>query len=76
MKKTYRICISSPPDRDHLVAEIFFEDVQWAEVNQERGSLDTEFYARPDGQPWRIDYLTAISALNEAKNKLVERNTR
>lgn len=35
MKDKHRICISSPPDREKLVAEIFFGDTQWAELNQE-----------------------------------------
>ena len=35
MATSYRICLSSPPDREKLVAEIFVGDVQWAEINQE-----------------------------------------
>ncbi len=71
MKDTNRICISSPPDREKLVAEIFFGDVQWAEINQERDALEVEFYPRPDGEAWRIDYQDAIKALDEAKRRLV-----
>jgi hypothetical protein len=66
-----RICISSPPDRERLVAEIFLGNVQWAELNQEREDLELEFYDRPDGEPWRIDYQLAVEALNEAKRRLV-----
>lgn len=66
----YRICISSPPDRKNLVAEIFFEDIQWVEVNQEKNSIEVEFYPRPDRQPWRIDYCDTIDALNQAKWRL------
>jgi hypothetical protein len=69
----YRIYLSSPPDRNKLVAEIFFGDVQWAEINQERSVLEIEFYPRPDGQPWQIDFSTAIHALIEAKSKLTSR---
>jgi hypothetical protein len=71
MKNTHRICISSPPDREKLVAEIFFGDVQWAEINQERDVLEIEFYPRPDDEPWRIDFSSAINALEEAKRRLV-----
>lgn len=71
MKDKYRICLSTPPDRDKLVAEIFIDDVQWAEINQEHTILEIEFYPRPDGQPWKIDFSNAISALNEAKGRLV-----
>jgi len=71
VKDTYRICISSPPDRDKLVAEIFFVDTQWAEINQERGALEVEFYPRPDGETWPIDYGDALKALDEAKRRLI-----
>ena len=71
MKHKHRICISSPPDREKLVAEIFFGDTQWAEINQESGDLQVEFYARPDGEPWQIDFQDALAALNEAKQRLV-----
>ncbi len=68
----YRICIASPPDREYLVAEIFFDDVQWAEINRERETLEIEFYPRPDGTPWRIDYEDVLGVLHEAKQKLVQ----
>ena len=69
--KKYEIGISSPPDREKLVAEISFDNVQWAEINQERGALEVEFYPRPDGEPWRIDYQDAVKALDEAKRRLM-----
>lgn len=67
----FRICISSPPDRNKLVAEVFFENVQWVEINQEKDTFEVEFYPRPDGQTWKIDYSEAIDALNEAKCRLL-----
>lgn len=71
MKDRYRICISSPPDREKLVAEVFFGDMQWAELNQEGETLEVEFYPRPDGETWRVDYQNALNALVDAKQKLV-----
>jgi hypothetical protein len=44
---------------------------QWAELNQEGGSLSLEFYARRDGQPWRLDFEAAVTALLEMKRALV-----
>lgn len=70
MRDKHRIAISSPPDREKLVAEIFFGDTQWAEINQERMAIEVEFYPRPDGNPWRIDYDDALKALEEAKRRL------
>ena len=71
MANPNRICISSPPDREKLVAEIIFEDVQWAEINQEKDVLEIEFYPRPDGQFWRISFVDAITALDEARRRLI-----
>lgn len=71
MNTPWRICLSSPPDREKLVAEIFFGDQQWAELNQEGLELALEFYSRIDGQPWKIPYEQVVSALEEAKKKLV-----
>ena len=71
MRDDHRICISSPPDREKLVAEVFFGDTQWAEINQEREALEVEFCPRPDGEPWRIDYEGALKALDEAKRRLL-----
>jgi len=45
--------------------------VQWAEINEERGALEVGFYSRLDGEPWRIDYEDAFTALSEAKRRLV-----
>jgi hypothetical protein len=68
----YRISISSPPDREALVAEIFFSNIQWAEINQNRSVMEVEFYPRPDGQPWRISLEYAQDALESAKQRLLE----
>ena len=67
---SHRICISSPPDREKLVAEIFFGDMQWAEINQEHVDFEIEFYPRPDGKPWSIPYAKAVDALKEANDRL------
>ena len=71
MQHKFHICISSPPDREKLVAEIFWGNDQWAEVNHERQDLEVEFYPRPDGSPWRINYDDALKALEQAKQRLI-----
>ena len=65
-----RVTTASPPDRELLVSEVFFESDQWAEVNQETGSLIVELYPRRDRQPWRLDFEEAVAALLEAKQRL------
>lgn len=71
MEAIAEIWISSPPDREKLVADILFGNIQWAEINQEKEELEVEFYARPDGEPWRIIYEDAIKALEHARKRLV-----
>ena len=70
MSAAWRVTLASPPDRDKLVAEIFFGNQQWAEINQEEGILAVEFYSRSDGQPWRIALPDAVAALQEAEKLL------
>ena len=70
MKKTYRVSISSPPDREKLVADISFDNIQWAEINQEKSTLEIEFYPRPDGKPWIITFADAVGALQAAAKRL------
>jgi hypothetical protein len=70
MNTQYRIQLASLPDREQLVAEILFDDIQWAELNHDQGPVEVEFYARPDNAPWRIPYDVALSALRDAKARL------
>jgi hypothetical protein len=67
----YRICLSSPPDREKLVAEIFFGDFQWAEINQDGAELQLECYPRPDGKQWSIPLATVEETLALAKERLM-----
>lgn len=74
MKKEYEICICSPPDREEMVAEIFFEHIQLAEINQEKGFFEIEFYSRPDGTIWCIDFTLLVNVLKEAEKLLKKSN--
>jgi hypothetical protein len=65
------ISIASPPDREKLVAEIFYGREQWAELNTESDSLTIELYPRPTGDPWSFAYDSAVAALQEARRRLL-----
>ena len=71
MSEKMRICISSPPDRELLVAEIFLGDEQWAELNQEGNKLCLEMYPKRSGGYWLLDFKDAVDILVEAKRRLV-----
>jgi hypothetical protein len=56
MSSKFRITIASPPDREKLVAEVFFDDEQVAEINQEADELQVEIYPRPSATPWVLSH--------------------
>jgi hypothetical protein len=67
-----RITISSPPDRRNLVAEIFFDNEQWAELSKEGENLQLDIYPKQDGQPWSLSFQKVFEVLIEAKERLVD----
>lgn len=64
------VVIASPPDRELLVAEIFFLSEQFAEINQEGTELEIEIYPRRDGSPWTLTYFEVMTALEKARVRL------
>ena len=66
------ISISSPPDREKIVAEIFFGHEQWAEINTENGTLTIELYPQPTGEPWSFPFDHAIAAMHEVRRRLFD----
>ena len=74
-QNNWSICLSSPPDRDNLVADILCNNEQMMEVNQENNLVNVELYPRQDGRPWVVSYDQLLDLLNDAKNKLMERTT-
>lgn len=66
-----RICISSPPDRENLVAEFFLGDEQWGELNQEGSALTLEIYPKRSGGPWVLDFNEFLSTIDEGQRLLL-----
>ena len=66
----HTIEIASLPDREQVVAELWFGDEQWAEINQESSKLQIEIFARANGEPWSFDYHEAMDALRRAVMRL------
>ena len=71
-----RIGIASPPDRKKLVAEVLYENEQWAEISQDLGVFKLEIYPRRNGQPWLFPLDEALSTLQVAKERLIGQETR
>jgi hypothetical protein len=67
----FRITLASLPDREHLVAEILYEGLQWAEISQESGELSIQFYSHPRQKCWEFPFDEALEVLEQAKKKLI-----
>lgn len=65
------ILITSPPDREKVVAELWVDDVQIAEVSNENDDLRVEFYSAPPPNQLSLSFLDLIEALEKAKRNLV-----
>ena len=64
--------IASLPDREYVVAELWYGDVQWGELFQKQGSLLTlEIYPNPTGNPWAFEFNDVVEILAQAKCSLV-----
>jgi len=66
LSKGMIIEITSPPDREKLVAELWWGDEMWGEINQDSGSLMVELYPRASGEPWTFPLDTLLEVLRKA----------
>ena len=62
--------IASPPDREKLVAELFYGLEQWAEIHQEYGHLTLQLFPKGDGQPWEFSFDEAVGMLQRGSRRL------
>jgi len=63
----YSIKIASVPDKEKLVAEIWYNNKMIAEISNENKAFEIQFYL----EKFEIlNYDLFVSALNEAKEKL------
>jgi hypothetical protein len=71
MNNEYRINVISLPDREYVVAEIFYGGFQWVEINQEEEEMKIQFYPHPNQPFWEFNLEDALKALAEAKQRLL-----
>jgi len=70
MKTEFEILITSPSDREYLVAEIWHSNQLILEINQEQGDLCIEFYFKENK---KFNYIDLIEALVAAKDLLTNK---
>lgn len=63
----FKIEISSVPDRENLVAEIWHNEILFAEINQENENLEIELY---QSEKIRVELEEFLGIIESAKKKL------
>ncbi|MFA5506827.1 MAG: hypothetical protein WC423_15455 [Vulcanimicrobiota bacterium] len=64
--------ITSGPDRQFLVAEIWQSDQMIAEINLEsKGELRLEIYPAPNGAEWSLNLDEFLDVVHNAKERLI-----
>ena len=73
MKDDFSVVVASTPYKKKLVAEIFYENVQWAEINQELSDeMIIQFYPHPKKDYWEFSLDDALAALEHAKQRFLK----
>ena len=65
--------ISSPPDREFLVADIFIGSEQIAEINRENEDIEIQIYPRKSSEMWDLNFDSFLEVLHKAKENLCNR---
>lgn len=69
MESSWKIMIATGPlDEDYLIAEIYFQGEEWAELSNFGRVL--KLYSKFDGQPWILDPREVIEVIEMAEQKL------
>jgi len=63
----FKIDLASVPEKENLVAEIWHNEILIAEINQEKESLEIEFYPN---EKLKFDLDEFLKAVENAKRKI------
>ena len=69
--KNFRITINSLPDRENIVAEIYYRHYQVAEISQETNELLIQIYSYKDKDYWEFSLEEFQKVIEVAKQKLI-----
>ena len=68
----FEILIASLPDKENLVAEIYYENMYWAEISKEMDEVVIQFYSHPKKKYWEFSLDEALDILSKAKARFLE----
>ena len=69
----FEILIASLPDKEEVVAEVYYNNMYWVEISQEPGVEQPiiQFYPPSDKECWEFPLEDALKALELAKKKFL-----
>lgn len=67
----FRITVGSLPNKDNLVADIFYERLQVAEISKENNELIIQIYFYNDRDCWEFSLEEFQKIVEEAKQRLI-----
>ena len=68
----FDITMASLPHRENLVAEIFYENVQWVEISNDTEDIIIQFYSHPRKGYWEFPLDEALNILERAKKRFLD----
>ena len=72
--KDFEIIIASLPDRENLVAEIFYKNTEWVEISAETPHKYVVCFCNTDdGNYWEFPFEEAMDVFQQAKDMLAEK---
>jgi hypothetical protein len=69
-KPSVEVIISSPPDRDVLVSELWVGSELLGEIFDEKGALQLTLYPPRTGSHWSLDAQAFLTGLKDAIREL------
>lgn len=69
--KDFEIEIVSYLDKKGLVAEIYYESLQWAEMFQKGTNILLRLFPHPHKEYWEFSCEEALKIIEQAKTKLI-----
>jgi hypothetical protein len=67
--------VTSPPDRAHIVVELWNGDIQVGEVSRSSAGLLVELYSHPSGRSHLVAYAELVRVLEAAAAELGDEAT-
>jgi hypothetical protein len=64
------VTVGSTQEGEALIADIYFNNVQWADVSESVDGFWLRIYNHPEGTPWQFLLSDALSVLQFASSEL------